>query len=857
MMHYITNAGLILAGCFIFYKLLLQKETFFRANRWILLACLALSFSLPLVRVPEQWSLRKPGIATSTEEAGSGSITANETTNEPVNTGATEGNTSAETKQENTTGALKAPQNSDPATAAASTPPVTNNTRDTDTNFFTWQQALTWAGWLYWFGVFVFAGNFLVQLFTLLYRAYSRPVIRDGKFRIVELSGNQAPCSFLNNIFINPEKYDWETYNQILEHEKIHIEQKHSFDLLVAELVIVFQWFNPFAWQYRKALENNLEYLTDDQLVNYKQVEKATYQLSLLKVSAPHFPLNLTTNYNQSLLKKRIAMMNVKKSNLHTAWKYCFLLPLLVLFVCLLNEPIASAHEPATKKSSMMGENFFRTDMETEGAWFATINAKKQEVSIQFKSDGDEHSNNSTTFPLRDLGELPRDKSGIFTVTREAGIMQFTGKFEGDQGMGRYKFTPAAGFAETMKKEGIELRHDKDVLVFFFVNVTHSYVKMLKNNGYNDIDRDDVIPLAALKIDEPYIKAIKASGIKGLSQKDLVPFKALGINGEYIAEIRKAGYPDVSAQQLISFKAQNIDAKYIADVKAASAVTAKPSASGTGAKPAAAAKGTNPNANPNVNVHNDVEVNTEVSAQDMISIKALRIDPEYIRSLKAVGFDNLPNHQIISMKANGVTPEYIKGLKAAGINDLRAEDVISMKALNVDAAYINSMKAVGVNDIPTREYANMKAMGVDAAYVKSLKSSGFSDISSRDILSVKALNVTPEYVKSFEALGYKNIMPRQAVSMKSLGVTSDYVKGFQDIGYKDFSLNQAVSFKAMNITPGVVKEYTDLGFDHLSLNDVLSAKSTGTTPAFISSMKEKGHNFKSLQKYVQLKTIID
>ena len=56
-------------------------------------------------------------------------------------------------------------------------------------------------------------------------------------------------------------------------------------DLLLAEMAIIFQWFNPFAWLYRKELENNLEYLTDNQLLQHKSVEKTNYQLSLLKVA--------------------------------------------------------------------------------------------------------------------------------------------------------------------------------------------------------------------------------------------------------------------------------------------------------------------------------------------------------------------------------------------------------------------------------------------------------------------------------------------------------------------------------------------------------------------------------------------
>ena len=828
MMHYITNAGLILAGCLIFYKLLLQKETFFRANRWILLACLVLSFSLPLIQVPQQWSFRKA--ETIVMEPAAEQPTVDNTTITPQ----------------------------EPAPASSTTTTTTNNTRESKAPMITWQQALTWAGWLYWFGVIVFAINFLIQLISLLYRAYTSPVIRDGRFRIVELSGDKAPCSFWNNIFINPEKYDWETYSQILLHEKTHIQQGHSFDLLVAELVIIFQWFNPFAWQYRKALENNLEYLTDDQLVNYNQVEKTSYQMSLLKVSAPHFPLHLTTNYNQSLLKKRIAMMNVKKSNLHTAWKYCFLLPLLVFLVCLLNEPVAYAHKPVVANK----EHSFRTyneNMDTEGVWFATI--KENKVSVQFRNDGDDRSYNSTSFTLSELGELPKDKAGVFTVTREAGSMQFSGRFEGDQGMGRYKFTANASYGEAIRKEGIELRDDKDIMVFFLVNVNQAYVKMLKANGYTELKRNDVIPLAALKVDEAYIQSIKKSGITELSLRNLIPFKSLGITGDYIAEIRKAGYPNVTANQLISFKSQGIDAKYIADIRNSTAIPSKPSAG----------KGNKPNDNEendvevlvdtavvsNANVDVKVNSNVNVSANNIVAFKSLNIDADYARSFKTVGFNDLSASQLISMKSQHITADYVKELQAAGFKDLSPNNVVAFKSLGIDAEYARSLKGSGLGDLSANKLTSLKSMNITADYIRGLQAAGFKNLSANDIISIKSQHITPEYVKSFEALGYKDISARQVIPLKSMNVTPEFIKGFQDMGYKDVSLSQVVSLKSQNITPALIKEYTALGFDDVSLNEVVSAKSTGTTPSFITSMKQKGHNLKSIQKYIQLKTIVD
>src|SRR6478736_410278 len=312
MIPYILYVALILTACLIFYKLLLQKETFFHLNRLVLLTCMLLAFILPLLPVPQQFSFRKaPASAINVVLEAP-----------PVLNNITQ---SIENK----------------VNSSVIEPLQKNQT----INF---EQVMHWLIYLYWFGVAIFAINFLMQVVLLFYKAYSRPVIIDGPFRIVEVTGDKAPCSFANNIFINPEKYDWDTYNQILMHEKIHIQQRHSFDILFAELVLVVQWFNPFAWLYRKEIENNLEFLTDEQLVQKQKIEKKSYQLNLLKVSAPHYPRSLTTNYNQSVLKKRIVMMNAKKSSMHTTWKYFFLLPLLIAAASLLNEPVAKAQNNKT-----------------------------------------------------------------------------------------------------------------------------------------------------------------------------------------------------------------------------------------------------------------------------------------------------------------------------------------------------------------------------------------------------------------------------------------------------------------------------------------------------------------------------
>jgi hypothetical protein len=742
---YIINVAVILLACLAFYKLLLRRETFYKVNRYMLIVCLVISFALPLLQVPQQFSLRKPTTAVIQQP----SLLVTEQVQQSPPT----------VKQD--------AQNS--AGASNATVPAATNPAKAGNSGFSFAQLMTWLFWIYWFGVIVFGISFLFQLVLLLVRAYRNPVIIDGKYRIVEVSGDKAPCSFGNNIFINPEKYEWETYNQIIEHEKVHIRQNHTLDIIIAELLLIFQWFNPFAWIYRREIESNLEFLTDDQLIQQK-IDKQSYQLSLMKVSAPHFPLSLTTNYNQSILKKRIAMMNIKRSNLHTAWKYFFLMPVLAFLACLLNEPVAYGKDSQkVGKSEKSEKNIRNHGMETEGYWFAVI--KDDKVNIRFsdkKMDDDFESNNSysgNTFKLSDLGTLPKGTSGTFTITREAGKMEMTGKFEGNTGMGTYKFFADKAYFDYMNKELKETLDDDDQMAFFFINIKKDYLQMLKKEGFTDIGKDNLIPMAALKIDAAYIKSIKDAGFKDVDMEKLVPLKALGVDGAYIKEIRDAGYKNVTSDQLVTFKAQGIDKKYIESVR-----QMKGDKGDKGDK--------------------------DDDADDIVSFKAMNIDAAYINSFKAIGLTNIPHEQLVSFKAVGVTPEYIKG-----------------------------WFALGFKDIDPDEFVGMKSQNVTPEYMKSFTDLGYKNIKPENLVAFRALGITPEFIQRFEAAGYKNIDLDDLPALKSMGITPEFIKSFETVGFKNIDLDEIISVKATGVTPEYIKEIKSKGFNYDKLQKYVTLKS--------------------------------
>jgi beta-lactamase regulating signal transducer with metallopeptidase domain len=737
MIPYILHVGLLISVCLFFYRLLLSKETFYRLNRFVLISSLALSFLIPLVPVPQQLTFR-----TIQEPVSINLPVANVST--PINN---ESKKSTSSEQQKITAV--------PATDVA---PVINQAPLS-------QRVLKWVFYLYWVGAVVFALNFILQLVVLLYRSYSRPVIQDGRFRIVELEGDKAPCSFGNTIFINPAKYDWETYNQVLLHEKIHIQQGHSFDILLAELVIVFQWFNPFAWLYRKELENNLEFLTDNSVLHKDGIEKERYQLSLLQVSAPHYSLGLTTNYNQSLLKKRIAMMNAKKSNLHTMWKYFFLVPLIGCLMAAFNDTVALGQTGNKNNNTDEARRKTNSNIDrSSGAWFATI--KNDRLRIQFQDDEDKDGwNSNSDFLISEFSALPKDNAGEFTLTRDAGTILFKGKFDGNKGYGDYKFTANKDFFNNIAKAGITGVTEEENFAFFLINIKQDYVKMLHESGYKNIDKEDLIAMAALKIDAPFIEGWKQYGFSDISMENLIATKSLGIDKAYIDEIKKAGYKNITVEELISFKAQNISGDYINGLK-----KNKPSS------------------------QEGKEELPEVS--DITSFKALDIDAAFIKSFEDIGYKNIPHSELTALKSLQVTPEFIKSFISAGLKNIPIGEAIGMKSLNVTPEFIKSFTTMGYT------------------------------FSQDDILAAKSLGVTPEYIKSFQALGYTKGDIGDFIPLKSLGITPEYVNGFKKLGFSDIDLDDLPALKSMNVTPEFIKSMQEKGIKLSSPQKYIQLKAT-------------------------------
>jgi hypothetical protein len=91
--------------------------------------------------------------------------------------------------------------------------------------------------------------------------------VSNGDVRLYHLEGCTAPFSFYNSICLDTNHYEQAELEKIIEHELVHIEQQHTLDMMVSEILCIVQWFNPFVWLMKHAIKQNLEFIADDSVL--------------------------------------------------------------------------------------------------------------------------------------------------------------------------------------------------------------------------------------------------------------------------------------------------------------------------------------------------------------------------------------------------------------------------------------------------------------------------------------------------------------------------------------------------------------------------------------------------------------
>ncbi len=274
-MEYLVKASAVICVFYICFQLLLKRETFFNHNRWFLIIGLIIALVFPLVVIPIYIPVE--------------AVASQETTFQTYNVAITSPSNIITKKQ------------------------------------FEWSSLLPI---IYAIGFGILFLQFLFQFGSLIWLLIKNPKNKEGIYTYVTVNHKISPFSFFKWIVFNPKDFSNEELELILMHEKVHVNQMHSLDVLFSQLACVIFWFNPLIWFYKKEVHQNLEYIADRETQSTTKNEKA-YQHLLLKTSIHNTNISLSNNFYNSQIKKRIIMLHTSKSHRKKQWRYLLILPLL------------------------------------------------------------------------------------------------------------------------------------------------------------------------------------------------------------------------------------------------------------------------------------------------------------------------------------------------------------------------------------------------------------------------------------------------------------------------------------------------------------------------------------------------
>ncbi|MTH16835.1 M56 family metallopeptidase [Flavobacterium sp. LC2016-01] len=187
---------------------------------------------------------------------------------------------------------------------------------------------------IYAIGFAAFMLKFAIDFYSLNSVLKGKNVKQQEDFKFVDVTENIAPFSYFDYIVYNSSLYSEAELQSILEHEKVHSDQNHTVDVIISRIFCILFWFNPIIWFYKKAILQNLEFIADNE-ASKKLSDKKAYQYTLLKITTHETCVAITNHFYQSLIKKRIVMLNKNQSKKWNYWKYYAVIPALAAFVFL------------------------------------------------------------------------------------------------------------------------------------------------------------------------------------------------------------------------------------------------------------------------------------------------------------------------------------------------------------------------------------------------------------------------------------------------------------------------------------------------------------------------------------------
>lgn len=186
---------------------------------------------------------------------------------------------------------------------------------------------------VYWSICLLMVSRFVYFMYVVTKLIRRRTCSKDKGCYLIR-TDNQAPFSFFRFLFVDWKKYKPFELNQIIAHEKVHVRELHSLDIVLVELFTVLLWFNPFVFFLKNAIKTNHEFLADSCLI-HQGYNRIAYQKLLVNEAIQNQPIGFVSYFNSLTIKKRIEMIANNRTNKLKKYKLFLMLPIIGVLIAL------------------------------------------------------------------------------------------------------------------------------------------------------------------------------------------------------------------------------------------------------------------------------------------------------------------------------------------------------------------------------------------------------------------------------------------------------------------------------------------------------------------------------------------
>jgi beta-lactamase regulating signal transducer with metallopeptidase domain len=581
----------------------------------------------------------------------------------------------------------------------------------------------------------------------LLESALVRSPMVIGYFKPVIL----FPIGLINRL-------DPENVEAILAHELAHILHRDYLFNLLQSIVETLFYYHPAVWWLSARVRHEREIAADDVAVRLTG-NSIGYAKSLVLIQdLAWMPLQMTpafagTRKNQ-LLRRIQHILHVKQSTNLAMEK--------IIGTCVILLAIIGLGLAQNKNITQYANEHIETSASgstLSGIWEGKI--ENDQVCIDLSSRSDQGNwMNGDCYPKSDFSALPTVESE-FTMTRASGTITFKGKFENNEGYGRFRFAADASFSSWLSGQGISGIDEEAMLHLFFAGIDKEYVLDLQKAGYKKISGEDLQNLAIQRVDGKRINDVREIS------------KTLG-----------AGEPSI--ETILNLSIHDVDQQYVKSLRKAGF--------------------------------------TKLSLDDVMNAKIQDISPEYIQQVKGMGFEELSFEDILNFKIHEITPEFLSGLKNSGINPRSADEALNLRIHDLSPEDIAEFKKMGFDDLSTEDLLNLRIQEITPEFLDAMRKAGFNNLSAEEAINLKIQDISPEFVKEMEKAGFKNLSVEDAMNLKIQDVNPADLTAFAQLGFAKIDVDDAVNLKIHDVTPEFIQSMRSKGFTDLDLEDYINLK---------------------------------